>query len=270
MNSNLDLSFTASVGSTVPLSPDYQGASTCSVLASMEFSASPPRGTPPPSPLLRPDNSTFRVFEPTQHSSSLSLHYSPSPAEDCNQASEAGAFCNPGSSMTGQQQGRSYECGFLDSPSLDLKHGGDEDDDLHCSPSPSSPEATLSVPRAAAQTPLLPLFNVASPINSSTDSGVWSSPPRIAHAGGAGNLAAPSSGAHADGGSVRKRLPNLALFATSTPTHRSISPLPIPVYLPESAGSARREVANSDRERRAVRRSARVRSCANFNGPSGR
>ena len=111
---------------------------------------------------------------------------------------------------------------------------------------------------------------MASPINSSTDSGACSSPPRIAHAGDAANLAAPSSDAHADGGSVRKRLPNLPLFATPTSTHRSISPLPIPACLPATAGSARRGVADSDRERRAARRSARVRGGTNFNGPSGR
>ena len=67
------------------------------------------------------------------------------------------------------QQGRPHGDGLLDTASLNMKHVDDEDDNLHRSPSPSSLEATLSIPRVFAQASLPPIFNVPSPINSSTD-----------------------------------------------------------------------------------------------------
>ena len=165
--------------------------------------------------------------------------------------------------MACHQQGRPRDDDLLGSPSLDMKHVDDEDDNLHRSPSPSSEGNSKYPPRICSA---LASTNFSMWLPRSTqapESGAWSSPPRMEHDGG------PGSGERADGGSVRLCLPNLPLFAPSTPTTHRSSPIPAPASLPVAGGSAQQEVANSERERCATRRSAKVLGRACSNGPGG-
>jgi len=250
--------FSPSVDSTVPYSPSSRCSSEglCTALADLEFTASPPSGTPhspdqpsPSSLTAQSDNGTSCVFEsPCPDSGSPPLHVSISQAEGdgnlgsgettsqqmaaavfnvaspIHSSADSSCFCLPSLQCAAHaSEGGGDVAELSGSWSFDLKHGGYSDS---ATPSPSSVESKA--------------------------------------------MAMPSDDEHGNGCSPLRHLPDLPLFSPSSTARRSLSPLPPSAPAPGASNYTRDGVNRQERKRSDTRYRTKKQRRARHNGPSGR